>query len=121
MTKRDVMTWIETESGSFAERVSGNEVNAAVARSIRPLLEKERPVVVEALRELIALRVPKSVRQPGDSLREAKLWLALEVAASNGLVELRDDICALIADVRSGKSFMPYYEEMLGKYQKRLG
>lgn len=114
------MAWIENESAAFPERTNGNEVNASVARRIKPLVEKDRPAVVEALRELIGLRVPQAARKPGDSIREAKLWLALEVAASNGLVELRDDLRALIADVHGGRSFLPYYEEMLAKYQNRL-
>lgn len=120
MTKHDVLRWIETESAAFPERTSGNEVNAAVAQRIGPVLEKDRAAVVDALRELISLRVPQAARKPGDPIREARLWLALEVAASNGLVELRDDLRALIADVHGGKSFLPYYEEMLAKYQKRL-
>jgi hypothetical protein len=120
MTKHDVLVWIDNESSAFPERASGNEINTAIAQRIKPILGTDRPAVVDALRELIALRIPQADRKPGDSIPEAKLWLALEVAAVNGLVELREDLRALIADVRSGKSFLPYYEEMLAKYLKRL-
>ena len=51
---------------------------------------------------------------------EAKLWLALEVAASNRLLEVCEDLRALIANVRSGKSCLPYYLEMLDRHEKRL-
>lgn len=120
MTKRDVLNWIEDDSRTFDERTTGNESNPITAQRIRPLIDSNRQAVVDALRELLALRIPDSVRETQDGIRESRLWLALEIAAVNGLAELRDDVSSLIADVRSGKTFKPYYEEMLANYLKRL-
>jgi hypothetical protein len=120
MTKNDVLAWMGVESAAFPERTSGNEINEVIAQRIAPLLDEDRRAVVDALRELLALRIPESDRESQDGIREARLFLALEITVVNGLVELREDIRALIADVRSRKTFKPYYAEMLARYLKKL-
>jgi hypothetical protein len=120
MTKSEVLAWIDAETGLFPERASGNEIGIVVAQRIRPLIEEDRSAVIEALRERIGLRVPEGSRKPQDSILEARLFLALHIAAANRLVELREDLRALIADVRDGKSFLPYYLEIFANYEKRL-
>jgi hypothetical protein len=44
------------------------------------LVEKERPAVIELLRDGIAVRIPESNRQSDAGVHEGAMWLALEVA-----------------------------------------
>lgn len=120
MTKDQVIDWIESICNQFPERASGNEINAFIAKEIVPLIATDRSAVVEALRAWIALRIPQNERRPSDGIREAKLWMALVIAADNQLYELRDDMESLLADVRSGKTFLPYYEEMILRLLKKM-
>lgn len=116
MTKAEVLELIEQKLAWFPERMTGNEINAQMVEQMRPLLLTDRVSLIEALRKLLPLRIPQSQRQPGDAIREARMWLALELASGLGLTELRADVKSLLKDVRQGRAFLPYYEEMLVKY-----
>jgi hypothetical protein len=65
-------------------------------------------------------RIPQVKRQPGDGKKEGAMWLGLEIAAKYHLKELRPDIELLISDTKAGKTYMPYYAEIIEKYLDRL-
>jgi hypothetical protein len=96
--------------------MTGNEENAILAERIGGLLPAERSAVVELLRDWLSIRIPQSERKPGDGVLAGRVFLALEVAKKYALGELRSDIESLVADVRSGKTFLPYYADMIAKH-----
>jgi hypothetical protein len=116
MKKEEIAAIIESVAQQFPARTSGNEQIKILATRLADFVQTERPAVVELLREWLAIRIPQSERNPEDGKREFWMWLALDVAKKYGLAELRYNIETLIADVRSGKTFLPYYEDMIAKY-----
>jgi hypothetical protein len=120
MNKNEVAVLIERLAQGIPERLTGNEENEILAAHISKLVQTERSAVVELLRDWLAIRIPQSERKPGDGRLEGGMWVALEVAKKCGLNELRSDIEALIADVHSRKTYLPYYEDMIAKYLRAL-
>ncbi len=116
MTKKDIEAAIDTLGKNFPERMSGNEQNRLLTEQMAELVETQRPIVVELLRDWLAVRIPESQRQPDSGKREGSMWLALEVVQRYELDELRPDIEALLADVRSGETYLPYYADTISKY-----
>jgi len=120
MKKKELAALIDSFGRDIPERVTGNEENAILAERMADLVQTERSDLVELLRDWLSVRIPQSERQLGDGVREGRMWLALEVAKKYALNELRSDIETLIADVRSGKTFLPYYADMVAKYLRGL-
>jgi hypothetical protein len=116
MKKEELAAMIEGFGRDLPDRLTGNEENAILAERIGSLVQTERPGLVELLRDWLSIRLPQSERKPGDGVREGRMWLALEVAQKYALNELRPDIESLVADVRAGKTFLPYYAEMIAKH-----
>ncbi len=116
MKKEELAALIDSFVQAFPERMTGNEENAILVERMAGLVQAERSALVELLRDWLSVRIPQSGRQPEDGVREARMWLALEVAKKYALSELRSDTETLIADVRSGKTFLPYYADMIAKY-----
>ena len=96
--------------------MSGNEQIEILATRMGDFVHTKRAAVVELLRDWLALRIPESERKLDDGKREFWMWLALEVVRKYALSELRSDIETLIADVRSGRAFLPYYADMIEKF-----
>jgi hypothetical protein len=113
MTASDVLILLESLQASYPDQLAGNVIHDEIAAAIQEVVHDHRHATVEALRELIGVRIPQSTRRPDDARADARLWLALTIAARYKLVELTPDLNALIADIRSGKTFLPYYEEMV--------
>jgi len=120
MNKDEIETIIESFAQGIPERLTGNEENAILVARMADLVQTERTAVVELLRDWLAIRIPQSQRKPEDGGREGRMWVALAAAKKYGLIELRSDIEALIADVRAGKTFLPYYGDMIAKYLRGL-
>lgn len=120
MKKEELEALIDSFGRDLPERMTGNEENAILARRMAGLVQTERSALVELLRDWLSVRIPQSGRQPGDGVREGRMWLALEVAKKYALSELRSDIETLIADVRSGKTLLPYYADMIAKSIRNL-
>jgi hypothetical protein len=97
--------------------MTGNEENAILAERAARFVQTERGTLVELLRDWVSIRIPQSQRKPEDGMREGRIWLALEIMRNCGLVELYPAVDALIADVRLGKTFLPYYADMIAKYR----
>jgi hypothetical protein len=116
MTKEEIASAVENVARYFPERMGGNEQIGILTARMAESVKSERGAVVELLRDWLGLRVPQSERKTEDGKREFWMWLALNMAKKYGLTELRPDIESLLADVRSGKAFLPYYEEMIEKY-----
>jgi hypothetical protein len=116
MKKEEIAAIIKSVAQDFPERMSGNEQIRILAIRMADFIQVGRATVVELLRDWLSLRIPQSQRKPEDGKREFWMWLALDVAKRYELTELRSEIEALIADVHSGKTFLPYYEEMIAKY-----
>ncbi len=120
MKKEEIVILINNLSQSFPEKVTGNEANPIIAEKLKSVVSADRIALVEVLRDWISVRIPQSERKPGDGIREGRLWLALEVCRKYSLKELHSDINALIVDVRCGKTYLPYYEDMIAKYLQQL-
>jgi len=120
MTKEELAALIEEFGRNLPERMTGNEENEILAEFLARFVQTNRPVVVELLRDWLSIRIPQSERKPGDGTREGALWLALRVAEKCALHELRPDVESLIADVRSGKTFLPYYADIIAKYLRGI-
>jgi hypothetical protein len=120
MKKEELGALIDGFRRNLPERMTGNEENSILAARIAGLVQTERSGLVELLRDWLSIRIPQSERTPGDGVREGRMWLALEVAKKYGLSELRSDTELLIADVRSGKTFLPYYADMIAKYLRGI-
>jgi hypothetical protein len=119
MTKQEVEAMIDSIGESLPERLTGNEENTIIISRIPALIRTERAAIVELLREWIGIRIPDSQRS-GDGKHEGSMWLALDIARHYGLTEVRPDIEALIGDVRAGKTYLPYYADMISKFLRDL-
>ncbi len=102
------------------ERITGNEQNPIIAERLEPYVREDRQGVVELLRGWISVRVPAKGKTPEDGKKVGALFLALTIAKTYSLVELRPDIEALIADIRAGKTYLPYYADMVDNYLKEI-
>ena len=120
MSATDVIDVVEETLAALPERMSGNEANPRVAQRLRATAENEREAVIDAMRTFLAYRVPTSQRTASDAVKEARLWLALDVAEELGLTELKPDVEALVADVRTGKVLLPVHEKSVARYLRRL-
>jgi hypothetical protein len=120
MKKDELAALIDGFGRDLPERTTGNEENAILAERIAGFVQTERSTVVELLHDWLSIRIPQSERKPGDGVREGRMWLALEVAKKCALGELRSDAESLMADVRSGKTFLPYYADMIAKYLRGI-
>jgi len=108
--------------GSWVDgRITGNQENVMIAERMESYVRDERQAVIELLRDWIALRVKKSDNDPDYGKKVGALCFSLEMAKRYALVELRPDIEALIADIRAGKTYLPYYADMVANYLKEIG
>jgi hypothetical protein len=120
MTKDEVAAVIAKVGRELAPRVTGNEENAILAEKIAALIPNARPAVVDLMRDWLSVRLPQATRKPGDGIAEGRMWLALEVACKCRLGELRPDAELLVKDVVEGKTFLPYYADMITNYLDRI-
>ncbi|MGH8454108.1 MAG: hypothetical protein ACRESW_06115 [Nevskiales bacterium] len=121
MTKQDIADFIDRLGAGIPERISGNEENAIIAARLENIALNERDTLVELLREWISMRIIKSGETKDYGKKTGQLFLALEVACLYDLNELRPDIELLIKDAREGKTYLPYYAEMITNYLDKLG
>ncbi len=120
MTKQEILEIVNNIHASIPERLTGNEEIAIITERLQSIVLEERQTMIEVLRDWISVRIPENQRKKDDGKKEGTLYLALEVAKKYSLKELRPDIEALIADIHSGKTYLPYYEEMIAKYLNYL-
>ena len=120
MTKEELVTLIESFGQDLPMGITGNEENAILAERVAGIAQSERAVLIELLRDWLAVRIPQSERKDGDGIREGRMWFALEVVKKYELNDLCADIDTLIADVHSRKTYLPYYEDMISKYRHAL-
>lgn len=120
MTKDDVLLWLEDQLAGLDERETGNAIYPMIAARLHPMVSPHRAAIVEALRQLLSFRRVPSEFTDDDALPEARQWLALSVAADLRLAELRQDIAALLSDLRAGKTLLPVYEEMVRTFLATL-
>lgn len=99
MTGIDAKAWLEEELANFPERASGEELYAYLIKHTIPLVEADRDSLVQALAEWLRLR------------SEPRTMLAVEIAASHKLHELRSEIEVLLHDVKGGQAFKSFYQK----------
>jgi hypothetical protein len=99
MNTDDAIQWLEGELQGFPSRADGAELYRFFIRIVRQPLEnvEERPLLIDALRHWLSLR------------SEPRTMLAVEIASVFQLSELRVNIEGLLEDIKSGKSFQPFY------------
>jgi hypothetical protein len=120
VTNTDIINLIEDTLVNLPERMSGNEANEHVARKLRELATPHRAALLGALESLLAFRVAPAERKPEDAIREARLWLALDVAEQLGLSELKPKIEKLVDDIRNGRVLLPVHEKSVARYIQHL-
>lgn len=103
MSATEALRWLEGELANFPERASGEDLHRffveITERIVRSSDLTDRTDLVGALREWLKLR------------SEPRTMLALDVAASYSLSELKPDIEELLREVRGGKTLWPYYQD----------
>ena len=120
MTATEITKIIEGTLTARPERMSGNEANDYVVERLRKLIATERESVIGALKFYLKFRLAPEKRNSENSLPEALIWTALDVAEKLSLIELRPEIESLVADVRNGKVFLPVHEKSVEGYLQRL-
>lgn len=120
MTAAEIEQIVEGTLNTLPERISGNEANQVVTEKLAGLVASNRDALVEYLRGLMSFRVRDSSRVDADAVREAGIWLALDVTEALSLHELRPDIENLIQDIRAGYVFKPVHENMVSRYLSRM-
>jgi hypothetical protein len=120
MTAAEIEQIVEETLNTLPERISGNEANQVVADKLAGLVTSNRNALVTYLRALMSFRVRDSARVDADAVREAGIWLALDLTESFSLHELRPDIENLIRDIRAGEVFKPVHENMVSRYLSRM-
>ena len=120
MKKEEIKAIFEEAAQYLPERTSGNEAGRILMPRMAVYVQTERSVVVELLRDWIALRIPQAQRKPDDGKREFWMWFALDVVEEYRLVELKRDVEGLIADIHDKKAFLPYYEDSVWKHYNAL-
>jgi hypothetical protein len=122
MSSTDVLAWLEGQIAAFPEKVTGDEVAAELAIRIAPILESDRAGVVDALRRLIV--APRlEARQNTDecAIREAKMWIAMEIAVNCGVVEVYLDVEAMARHAARQQDWPAYYGDLFQSVLRRLG
>lgn len=120
MTAAEIEKIVEQTLDTLPERISGNEANQVVAERLADLVVSSRDSLVEYLRGLISFRVRESERVAEDAVREAGIWMALDLTEALSLQELRPDIENLIRDIRKGAVFKLVHENMVSRYLSRI-
>lgn len=112
MSAPEALQWLEGELSNFPERASGGDLHRLFVqlteRIVRSPDATDRSDLVSALREWLKLR------------SEPRTMLAVDIAASHSLSELKPDIERLLADVRAGKAFWPYYQDNIQRELSKL-
>jgi len=99
MTGAETRAWLEQEIAIFPERAPGEELYAYLIKRTASLVESDRCSLVKALAEWLKLR------------SEPRTMLAVEIAKTHHLAELRNDIEELLDDVRKGRAFKSFYQK----------
>jgi hypothetical protein len=123
MTKKDIADFIDRIVETFPERMSGNEENTILVSKLANIVVNERAPLVELLTDWISIRIKKTPDDHDFGKKVGQLFLALELMRSYGIEELRQDVEVLIEDTRAGKTYLPYYADMIERYllARRLG
>lgn len=112
MNAPEALQWLESELANFPERASGEDLHKFFVQITKRIIRSPDPTdrsdLASALREWLKLR------------SEPRTMLAVDIAASHSLFELKADIESLLADVGSGKAFWPYYQDNIQRYLKKL-
>lgn len=116
MTKNEIEALVDRLSQDIPERMSGNEQNAILARRLGDVAATDRKALVEMLRDWFSLRVLKTPEDSDYGKKVGQLFLALEIVRRYRIGELQPEILSLIKDTRTGKTYLPYYAEMIEKY-----
>lgn len=97
MTRDEMKEWLESELANFPKRASGEEGYRFMVRQTARVLASDRQALVDVLHDWLLLRA------------EPRTMLAVEIAASHHVDELRSDIENLLDDVKKGAAFKRYY------------
>ncbi len=99
MTTEDVRRWLDDEVDRFPERAAGEDLYRYIVQRTKQAAESDRSALTSALNDWLHLR------------SEPKTMLAVEIISKHHLIELRPEVEQLLADVRDGEAFKPFYEQ----------
>ena len=108
MTKDQIIDQLDSQLERFHPTDPAEDVYSHLNHFTEQLVISERPALLEALRDWLGLR------------SEPRTMLAVDIAASHGLGELRPEIEGLLADVQRKKVFKTYYERPIRKALEKL-
>lgn len=100
MMTEQVLRWLDDEVRRFPERATGNECEDYVVQLAGSIVESDRNALVAAMREWI-------------ERRDRQTLLGVRIAGEHELIELKPAVERLLEDVRAGRVFSPYYEELI--------
>jgi len=104
--------WLEEKLINYPDRASGEDLYRFFLRITKPLISSSdstnRKGLIEDLRKWLKLK------------NEPRTMLAVEIATTYQLAELKKDIEALLEDIKKGKAFHPYYEKNVSKALERF-
>lgn len=113
MTANEILNWLNSIIEEYPDRVPGEVFFPFMIRQVSKALPDERQALVDALKIWL-----KSHNTPEEAVR---VDLAMAIAATYKLDELKPDIELLLSDVKAGKAFKPYYAQFIERYLKQLG
>jgi hypothetical protein len=123
MNKYELIKAIENRLEMYPERMTGNEINPQIASWLKKFIDSDRVALIEALRDYLYYKSPMIENRHEiiiQSIREARLWMALDIAESLKLTELKPDIELLLANIQSGKLLKPVHESGVIRCLKEL-
>ena len=107
MTKAEILKWLEGEVQGYPERATGNECEDFIVRLAGRVVQSDRREFVEAMRRWVVEHGNRTL-------------LAVRIAGEHKLRELKPDVERLLEDVRAGRAFSPYYEDLITRALKQI-
>ena len=108
MTGEQMLNWLNREIENVPSRWPGVDLYSYMVRQTEMAAREEREALVVALSAWLR------------ECREPESMLAVEIARTYRLSELRMDLQWVASEIRARRAFLPYYEEVIMKALEAL-
>lgn len=109
MNKNDIIMVFETDLTDPGSLKSGEYLESHILTHAQEIVRANRPALIEILTEWLALRI------------EPQTMLAVKVAGTVRLHELRGALLALREDIVTGRTFLPFYAKKIDAALNAMG
>lgn len=109
MKKENIIAIFDTDLNDPGAIKSGEYLEEHVLMHAQEIVRQERPALIEVLTDWVVLR------------EEPQTMLAVRIAKSLHLHELRNVLLALRKDVVSGRVFLPFYVKWIDEALNAMG